>query len=315
MTHLAIRNGPFEASFEVGRAVALPDDQVTSWHNSAMTSLRDEELWVAGCIQAALPGVIVGQHDDNTTANAYDLDLSVRGGRTYGAVEVTMAADAELVEFLKLVHARGGRWIAPQITGGWRVMVLPAARVKRLVTELPTLLGNLESAGVIEFSNRTSTPSGLATVAHDLGVVSARQADTRFPGSIYVLAELPMEQTSGWAAPTGDAVSTWISQWIGERSQADNLRKLQRSGAAERHLFVIVPGLESTAPFGVNDLLMRTGAPLPASPPVLPAEVTHVWIMGVWQSGQGFRWSPDNGWQTFRNDAALDQAALEACTC
>jgi hypothetical protein len=37
----------------------------------------------------------------------------------------------------------------------------------------------------------------------------------------------------------------------------------------------------TTAPFGVNDLLIAPNAPLPAIP-ALPAEVTHVWTMSAW---------------------------------
>ena len=61
-----------------------------------MQKLRAEELWVAACVRAAEPGVIVGQHDDNTSRNVHDLDLSRPGGRTFAALEVTTAADPEV---------------------------------------------------------------------------------------------------------------------------------------------------------------------------------------------------------------------------
>jgi hypothetical protein len=53
------------------------------------------------------------------------------------------------------------------------------------------------------------------------------------------------------------------------------------------------------APFAVNDLLFAEGAPLPTIPPVLPAEITHVWAMSTVTSGSGFHWSPDAGWKRF----------------
>jgi hypothetical protein len=71
-----------------------------------------------------------------------------------------------------------------------------------------------------------------------------------------------------------------------------------RSGADERHLFVIVPGF-CDAPFAVADLLMQDDPPLPTVAPSLPPEVSHVWAMSTWNAGAGMRWSPEFGWQHF----------------
>ena len=49
----------------------------------------------------------------------------------------------------------------------------------------------------------------------------------------------------------------------------------------------------------VSDLLIAPDAPLPTIPPVLPAEITHVWAASTWDSGNGFRWSPDKAWERF----------------
>ncbi len=282
-----------------------------------MVGLRGEELWVAGCVQATLPGVIVGQHDDNSAGkqNAHDLDLSVAGGRTFAALEITAAADPLLIQCWKLINGRGSRWVESTIAGGWSVTIRPTARYKRLVKELPSLLQALEQASLDRLPRRREGWDQLVSAAAGLDIVGARQGGTNFPGSIYVTPEIPLERSGGWAAPTGDAIPGWLSEWIVDPSRPDNLAKLRRSGAAERHLFVIAPGMESTAPFSVTDLLMRAGAPLPTVPPTLPEEVTHVWIMGGWVGGQGFRWSAEQGWSTFANDAQLDPAALVGCTC
>jgi len=71
-----------------------------------------------------------------------------------------------------------------------------------------------------------------------------------------------------------------------------------RSGADERHLFVILPGF-SDPPFAVADLLMRDDPPLPSIAPVLPPEVTHVWAMSTWDTKSGMRWAAKSGWQYF----------------
>jgi hypothetical protein len=77
------------------------------------------------------------------------------------------------------------------------------------------------------------------------------------------------------------------------------LAKIRRSGASERHVFVILPGF-STAPFGVVDALWRDKDTASMSSPNLPPEVTHVWLVSTWDVGSGLRWSPDAGLGTIR---------------
>ena len=144
-------------------------------------------------------------------------------------------------------------------------------------------------------------------MASELGVVSAYQGGTDYPGSIYPTIAQPSERAGGMVPETGDALSRWIGDWLRESRRADNLRKLTRSGLPERHAFVIVAGF-ATAPFPVVDLLMRPAAPAPTIPPDLPSEVTHVWTMSAWTSGDGTRWSPDVGWTNFVKIFTADSA-------
>jgi hypothetical protein len=262
-----------------------------------MTKLRGEERWVKACIEAALWGVEARQHDDNSRGGMHDLDL-IRDGDRFGAVEVTAAADAESIELWKLVNQSGERWIEPSLSGGWTVCLLPAARAKQLRNRLPLLLGELERRGIKEIGRRHRTDR-FDAVLSELGIVTAHQGGTDFPGSIYLMIELPHERSGGFIGDTGDPLAAWLSGWLLERDQADNLAKLQRSGARERHLFLILPGF-TTAPFTAAELLMRSNeTPLPTIPPELPSAVTHVWAMSTWETRHGLRWSPDHGWSTF----------------
>ena len=63
-------------------------------------------------------------------------------------MEVTAAADAELVQSWNLLETRGDRWIVPEFVGEWRIHVRPDTRIRRQLQELPGLLRALEKDGI-----------------------------------------------------------------------------------------------------------------------------------------------------------------------
>lgn len=263
-----------------------------------MRPLSDEEAWARDCIREALRGCTVNQHDDGSEPGMYDLAITYPDGHI-GAVEVTAAVDAQPLELWKLIRRQGKPWIDPTLTGGWLVRVKPSAQAKSLVRDLPKLLGELEHNGrSVVWGDRASADRASAA-AGQLGIVQVLQGPTEHPGSIYFLPpERPLEQMGGFSPGTGDPLARWLSEWIPDASRTDNLRKLANSGASERHLFVLVTSFDSGS-FAVSDLLISPNAPLPTIPPTLPGEITHVWAASTWDSGDGFRWSPDARWERF----------------
>ena len=266
-----------------------------------MKPLRGEELWAAKMIEMEVKAS-VQQHDDGSHPGMYDLDIMLPGGAT-AAVEVTAAADQDAVEQWNLMNG-GGRWTVEGLRGGWMVGVRIGSSWKRLKIDLPGLLGELEALGIprLDIENRTAT--GLEPLAVELGIENAHQSGTGFPGSIYMTFDMPSERIGGMVPAKGDGLAAWLSDFLREARQADVLRKLASSDRDERHAFILLPGF-NTAPFVVNDLLVRTKPPLPTLRPELPAEVTHVWAVSTWTAGVGIRWSPDLGWMTF--DKGLDE--------
>ena len=263
-----------------------------------MRPLSDEEAWARDCIGEALPGCTVDQHDDGSEPSMYDLTITYPDGHL-GAVEVTAAVDAQPLELWKLVRRQGKPWTEPALAGGWLVRVQPSARANNLVRQLPGLLRDLERDGRRAVSGDQASTDQASVAAGQLGIVQALQGPTEHPGSIYIMPpERPLEQMGGYSPSTGDPLAHWLSEWVSDPSRTDNLRKLERSGAPERHLFLLVPGFNSGS-FAVSDLLIAPGAPLPTIPPALPAEITHVWAASTWDSGDGFRWSPDAAWERF----------------
>ncbi len=258
---------------------------------------RPEEVWAQICIQREFPDAQVTDYDDGSTSSMYDIQM-VHPDGTVGAVEVTTASDRERIGLWKFINDRGDRWIEPNLDGGWAVRVQPRSAPRDFRAQLVALLRQAEQTGIRVIECERSSADHLAVLGRQLGLLETRQGATSFPGSIYVMPpELP-DQTAGFVPPTGDTLAEWISNWIVESVRADNLLKLTRSGASERHLFVFVHPF-NLAPFAVNYLLMATDPPAPILPPNLPDAVTHVWIMSTWSAGHGFRWSPDHGWTKF----------------
>ena len=219
--------------------------------------LPEEEAWARECLR-----------DDNSEAGMYDLTITYPDG-TIGAVEVTATADRQQLELWKLVGGRGKRWIEPGIAGGWIVQILPSTRAKNLLRQLPGLLRDLERAGLRDVRGDKSSTDQPSALAGQLSIIQAFQATTGYPGSIYVMPPERLAQMGGFSPVTGDPLARWLSEWIPDPSRADNLRKLARSGAPERHRFVLLPGF-NPAPFAVNDLLIAPNAPSPRSRPPSP---------------------------------------------
>ncbi len=275
--------------------------------SGGMTELRGEEKLVAATIAATL-GLRVEQHDDGSRPGMHDLNIMTAEGGP-AAVEVTAAADPDSIQLWKLVNGRDERWTVPNLQGGWMLHLRPTARAMRLLSELPAFLEELEGKGVTEIPSqrrRQEMPESMEGRARVLGIVSGNQSGTDFPGSIYLTIERSPERTGGVVDSTGSAVPDWVRDFLLDPHQSDVLGKLARSGASERHAFILVPGF-SIAPFGVVDMLWREEDDVvPTRSPHLPDQVTHVWLMSFWTIGSGLRWSPDCGWERFERQFRIE---------
>ncbi|MFD6148767.1 MULTISPECIES: hypothetical protein [unclassified Streptomyces] len=248
-------------------------------------------------LRASLPGVDVRQYDDGSRPGMHDFNL-YRNGHRFAALEVTTAMHAAAHEQWQRTP-RGNTWTDSRLSGEWTVRLASNARVKSLKARLPTVLAALEAADVSDFNGSWGPGDEWLDQAESLGIDTAhRSPRTVTPGAIHCLPALDPEQAGGWVAETGDGFAHWVGQWLREPSRADNLSKLRRSGARERHLFVLIPMLTS-APFTAFDPLLRSPSPLPTVPPDLPTEVSHVWGICTHGDGDAFHWSPSRGWTGF----------------
>lgn len=269
-----------------------------------MRALRGEERWAARMIEAELDCSVL-QHDDGSLPRMYDLDVVLTDERR-AAVEVTAAGDQEAIEQWNLMNG-GERWIVPHLAGGWLVEVRMGSRWKKLETELPSLLAELEALTLPTLRVHKWTDSDLVRRADNLGVVAAFQSETSFPGSVYMTFDMPTDRAGGFIGGTQHQLAAWVSAFLRDPRCSDVLHKLASANAAERHAFIILPGF-NTAPFAVNDLLLRSEPALPTTPPSLPGPLTHLWIASTWSSGVGMRWTPRGGWLTF--DKLVDEEGI-----
>jgi hypothetical protein len=83
-------------------------------------------------------------------------------------------------------------------------------------------------------------------------------------------------------------------------------RKLAKTGADERHAFIVVT---LTSEWDVFHALTMDGySHLPAMDPALPDEVTHVWLLNT-SGDRCISWFPETGW--FDYAAMMNRRAPE----
>ncbi len=267
------------------------------------TALRPEEQWARQMIAGAT-GCSVEQHDDGSDRGMHDLDIL--GLHKAAAVEVVADIDQQRHELWQVIDDQP--WtIAPGL-GSWFVTLEQQARVKTLRSELPALITFLVSHA----RSRLDVPgwpiedAGVLTEPEEQSLREARSLGIR---NLRRYEQPPGEPGKIWLAPPpsggvvdreGTAVSSWIAEYLSDPRRTDVRQKLARSGAAERHAFVIVPS-STTAPVDVVLYLMSEDRVPPMSSPILPQEITDVWIVDTFATFEptGIRWSPGLGWRTF----------------
>lgn len=100
------------------------------------------------------------------------------------------------------------------------------------------------------------------------------------------------EGVTGRAHPDWVACVGWLDSVLASGRLADVRRKLAASGLGERHLFL---GLTFTSDGDAFHAFTSHGKGLPAVAPVLPGEVTHLWLLSV-HGGRGLAWDRGSGW-------------------
>jgi hypothetical protein len=270
------------------------------------------EEW-ARCVIACELGRNVEIHDNGREDDMYDLRIGSRANPEV-AIECTSAHDHQLTKMLRALSNQGRLDLA--LAGDWIVDLVPGSTAAREVyrrkegpeakRRLEQTLRMLEQRGIDDFllasHARGRLHADLLVLFEELGISRASCYQIPGNGKVY----LSVGSTTGIVDTAGSQVPRWIGEFLRQPSQADNLRKLNRSNAAERHIFVEVA--YGGAPFPVESYLMDDLDELPVGAPDLPLPVTRVWMVSAFEVEHGVRWD-GSVWRRFRaRGEGLDKA-------
>ncbi|MCW2744889.1 MAG: hypothetical protein JWM48_1439 [Mycobacterium sp.] len=213
-------------------------------------------------------------------------------------MEVKTATDAAATELWKVANGSTQPVDAPGLRDLWSVAVRAGTSLQRVKRQLPDFLADLERDNMTAFiAGQDWSRVDRRERADSLGVQFASAHPAEKDVGAYVIN---VRQDPIWSGDA-DPVLGWLEDWIESEPSARNLRaKLARSGADERHAFIVLPAW-STAPVEVEWHIHGVTSPMPERAPVLPSELTHIWLVSVWGT-TGIRWSPgvtDGKWERF----------------
>jgi len=249
--------------------------------------------YMAARVVARLTGERVVIQDDNSVQGMADVRIEY-ADRPTAFVEIVSDVDPDYAQLNQLVF-RDQQMATPSLGRIWYVTVSKSARLKSLKPALEPFLRRLEDADV--FLEIVQPDGSLARSSveelrqlDDLGVVQLCSRPPQPDEEPKIL--LYPQGVGGPAKQDWLALITWLAEYLSAPGRADVRKKLEETGAVERHAFVGLPlGKEWSAFHSLHD---QYGG-LPDQPPVLPPEVTHVW---VWAQpfGRCIAWFPDRGW-------------------
>ena len=254
--------------------------------------LSADEQAVRALIERHL-GAPVSQHDDQSAPGMHDLTISYPDGRR-GAVEVTAAEDQTRRAEVGAIGAEPVLQ-APGLNSGWLALLEPGASVKTARRALPDLCAQLETAGVTTLDAHQARPdqghdvAALHRLLAQAQVVSLRSGTMR-PGVIAIAGSMDVQ----WLSSDPEDVVRFVERFV--QSRPADSAKLARSGADERHLFILGGWFPEDWP-SLHPLSLDF-ADLPTLAPSLPEQVTHVWLCA--QSERPSRivmWCAEHGWQ------------------
>lgn len=249
------------------------------------------EEWARLVLEKELKREDVIVNDDGSAPGMYDLRIGPADAPEM-AIECVGAVDSTFTETWNVGPAQEPLQLA--ITGDWRIGITKKANINKIRQHIEHVLQDLEVRGIREV--RVNYPLNwcdeeLLDELELLGITHANCFRLQGTGKVH----LEMSGIGGAVDTRGATVPEWVGEFLLSPRQRDVLEKLGKSGAPERHVFILVTF--HGAPWPVESYLSGNIGHLPLTEPNLPFPVTGVWI--AYQFGtQGIRWD-SAGWRLF----------------
>lgn len=217
--------------------------------------------------------------NENQNSSRADF-LMTRNGQEIGVLEVTRSTVQKGEEIRRLIH--NNPFIErKQCQSDWFIQLGENARINRVRKDADRYLRDIEMLGIdCFFCQMNARIEPVRKIWTELRVEAGWKTELKEPG-IGIYAPL----SGGRASPE----TVWQAVQL-EAKKPDNLHKLRQSVGSNRHLFVVIDGLQGPAYASI-----RKCEP-PQNIPVLPAEITHVWAAAE-EGTLKFVWMADKeGW-------------------
>lgn len=175
-------------------------------------------------------------NDDGSAPGMYDLRVGPADAPEV-AIECVGAVDQTYTETWNVGPARGPLRLS--IKGDWIVEIAPTARVKAVKKGIELLLQEIESRGLenVYVDYRLEWQDAeLFRKFDSLNITHALCYSQQGSGKVH----LTMPGNGGAVDDRGRALPGWVGEFLRDPLRQDVLGKLQRSGAPERHAFLIV---------------------------------------------------------------------------
>lgn len=250
------------------------------------TKDQDETL-VIEILSRAL-GVTVCRHDNNSQPSMYDLAAVLPDGRDL-AVEVISTRD-RLFESLHNATSQYRYNLDARLRAGWYVTVGVEANIKRAKKDLPGALLALEVAGVRDAGldvDRVPVAAASVLAALDVRVCVVSDVASGMGPGFWIFP-----RTRAFFHREPDYVALFAGSFLAESAQADVAKKLNASGAAERHAAIVL-----TRDQLAHQMIVGYDDELPSKAPTLPIGITGLWLMSLGSDARrALSWAQATGW-------------------
>ena len=219
-------------------------------------------------------------------AHDFEADLDDGG---FAAIEVTGEVESgqrvleSLMRRLPPLTVPGSRW-------RWQTGLSTTAQEKRIPSELPALLADMEKADRRSAHCRGDYRDPFVQRLRELGVESVYAwvpADAAHQGGVI----LSPGTYGGWEWG-GAATDAWLAEFLASRRGINKVVKLRSVSRADQRHLVIVLDPRSQAGMGIT--LQESWTALPALEP--PEPLTHLWLLPMPTDWPGLRWTRGSGW-------------------